>query len=300
MISGNVLITGAGTLTKAILTVAERENWDAHFTIYSRGELNQSQLRAKFPKATYIIGDVRDYTRLEASIAGHDMVIHGAALKRIPECEAHPSECFQTNVIGSYNVVRACNAMGVSRCIGISTDKACRATTQYGASKLMLEKMFRIQTGKCIFTAVRYGNVVASRGSVVELWRKQASEGKPITLTDGSMTRFFMSPFTAVSLVMDASTVPQGEIVVGKLRSLSIADLAHFVCPDSKVCETGLRSEEKHHEDLVHRDEQAIEFSEHFILSKGGILGHKYSSDIAYHLILREFLSMLHDAESLE
>lgn len=300
MISGNVLITGAGTLTKAILTVAERENWDAHFTIYSRGELNQSQVRAKFPKATYVIGDVRDYTRLEASIAGHDMVIHGAALKRIPECEAHPSECFQTNVIGSYNVVRACNAMGVTRCIGISTDKACRATTQYGASKLMLEKMFRIQTGKCIFTAVRYGNVVASRGSVVELWRKQESEGKKLTVTDGDMTRFFMSPFGAVGLVEQASQGMQGEVMVSKLSSLSISELASIVCPGSQVCKTGLRSEEKHHEDLVHPDEEALEYRDYFILAHPGTLGYRYSSDIAPRITSNEFLSMLYDAESLE
>lgn len=302
-ISGNVLITGCGTLTKAILTVAHRESWDATFTVYSRSELTQSQVRAKFPHVRYVIGDVRDYSRLEGAIAGHDIVVHGAAMKRIPECEAQPDECWKTNVLGSSNVARACNAQGVTRCVGISTDKACRATTAYGASKLMLEKIFRAQSGSCIFTLVRYGNVVASRGSVVELWRKQAALNGEITITNPHMTRFWMSPFDAVGLVEDALTLEQGECLVPRLGSLSIAELASIVAPNATQVITGLRSQEKEHEDLIHTDERSMKCNseyEEWVLSENGTLGYSFDSLDAPALATDEFLSMLRDAESLE
>lgn len=300
-ISGNVLITGCGTLTKAILTVAKRESWPARFTVYSRSELTQSQVRSRFPDARFVIGDVRDYERLEAAIAGHDIVIHGAAMKRIPECEQQPDECWKTNVLGSSNVARACNATGVSRCVGISTDKACRATTMYGASKLALEKIFRAQTGSCVFTLVRYGNVVASRGSVVEIWRRQFSAHEALTITDPDMTRFFMSPFDAVALIEGALGVRRGEVVVGKMKAISMGALQEGVFPRVKTQVIGLRSEEKAHEDLIHENEKALELQSIFLLAKDGTLGHYYNSEeSAPRLTPDEFLAMLRDSEALD
>lgn len=302
-ISGNVLITGCGTLTKAILTVAKRESWSAKFTVYSRSELTQSQVRSRFPDARFVIGDVRDYERLEAAVAGHDIVVHGAAMKRIPECEQQPDECWKTNVLGSSNVARACNATGVSRCVGISTDKACRATTMYGASKLALEKIFRAQTGSCVFTLVRYGNVVASRGSVIEIWRKQNERGEAITFTDRNMTRFWMSPFKAVELLLRASLQQQGDILIPKMGAMTLGDTAVAVFRHDQpveFLEVGLRSEEKHDEDLVHPNEYAIEMDRYFIVARRGTLGHIYSSDTAARLTRDKFREMLADSEVLD
>src|SRR6185503_6109463 len=183
-----------GTLGHAIVRTAEREGWDCSFTIYSRSELRQAQMRMRHPQARYVLGDVRDAERIAAAVAGHDVVIHAAAMKRLPECDAHPAECYQTNIGGSLNVLRACQLHGVGRLIGISTDKACAATTAYGASKLAMEKAYIAAEGDTICTLLRYGNVVASNGSVVPIWREQARQGKPLTITNRTMTRFWMAP----------------------------------------------------------------------------------------------------------
>jgi UDP-N-acetylglucosamine 4,6-dehydratase/5-epimerase len=191
-LTGNILITGgSGTLGHALVRTAEAEGWNAQFTIYSRSELRQAQMRQKHPNCRYILGDVRDAERLKAAVAGHTLVIHAAAMKRLPECDAQPAECYATNVQGSLNVLRACQQSGVLRLIGISTDKACAATTAYGASKLAMEKLLcAAPDAPTVCTLVRYGNVVGSNGSVVPLWREQARQGRPLTITDGGMTRF--------------------------------------------------------------------------------------------------------------
>lgn len=300
---GNILITGgAGTLGRAIIRRAESEGWDAQFTVYSRSEFLQAQMRSLFPRVRYILGDVRDYDRLSASIAGHNTVIHAAAMKRLPDCEVHSSECYLTNVVGSENVLRACLANGVQRCVGISTDKACRATTAYGASKLLLEKLFQANGDKgTIFSLVRYGNVVASRGSVIPLWRKQAAEGQPLTVTDFGMTRFWMAESDAVSLILKAFEAPQGTITIPQMKSLSIVEMARIIAPGSDLKEVGLRSIEKRHEDLVHEEEGIIKTSTHFIVQpKGGETGHRYTSEIAPRLRADEFVAMLREAEAHE
>lgn len=299
-LTGNVLITGgSGTLGHALVRTAQRDGWDCTFTIYSRSELRQAQMRAMYPHCRYVIGDVRDYDRTAAAVAGHDLVIHAAAMKRIPECEQYPSECYQTNVQGSINVVRACIVGGVKRCIGVSTDKACRAVTAYGASKLMMEKAFlAAPESRCTFTLVRYGNVVASNGSVIPIWRQQASEGKSITITDPAMTRFWMAESDAVKLIQQAYTIVDRAIVVPKMGALSIADMARIVAPDRPHHITGLRSVEKRHEDLVHENEMADDRISGFILSDRGTTGHRYTSDTAPRLSADQFLAMLEEAES--
>lgn len=301
MLTGKILVTGGtGTLGNAIVRTAQRENWNAKFTVYSRSELRQAQMRAKYPDVRMVLGDVRDYDRLAAAVAGHDLVIHAAALKRIPECEAHPTECFATNVFGSQNVVRACITHGIERCIGISTDKACRAVTCYGSSKLCMEKLFQAQPeGSCIFTLVRYGNVVASNGSVIPLWRERAAQGLPLTITDPEATRFWMAPSAAVDLIVSAAYLPPSTILVPKMGSLRLADMAAIVAPGAAQQTIGWRSIEKAHEDLVHLDEPVSETLTHYRIGFGE-RGTYYGSDIARRLTPNEFLTMLAEAETYD
>jgi UDP-N-acetylglucosamine 4,6-dehydratase len=298
-LTGNILITGgSGTLGHAIARTAERDNWDCNLTIYSRSELRQAQMRQKHPHLRYVLGDVRDTDRLAAAFAGHDIIIHAAAMKRIPECEAQPWECYQTNIGGSMAVVSAARQTGIKRVIGISTDKACRAITAYGASKLAMEKLFQAQPeGGPIFTLVRYGNVVASNGSVIPLWRERAAQGLPLTLTDPNATRFWMPPSAAVQLIVDAAYLPPGTILVPKMGSLSLAQLAKIVAPGAKQQTTGWRSVEKLHEDLVHQDEMVSETLDSFRIGYGE-RGASYNSDAARRLTASEFLVMLDEAES--
>lgn len=300
-ISGRILITGgSGTLGHAIVRKAMLDAWDCDITIYSRSELNQARMRAKYPNLRYVLGDVRDYDRLSVAIMGHDTVIHAAAMKRIPEAEAQPSECYDTNIDGSRNVARACVAANVGRCIGISTDKACRAITAYGASKLAMEKHFQSQRQfPTTFTLVRYGNVVASNGSVVPLWRKLAEQGRAIKITDSRCTRFWMAESDAVELIEMAADNPHGTILVPKMKKLALVEMARILVPGASMVEVGFRSIEKLHEDLVHPDEEAVEMNRHFLIGKGS-LGRSYTSEHAPDLTPQEFLSMLQEAEENE
>lgn len=297
-LTGNILITGgSGTLGKAIVKVAYAEHWPCRITIYSRSELRQAEMRRRYPDLRYIMGDVRDYERLVAAVAGHDLVIHAAAMKRLDDCERHPVECYQTNIMGSANVLRACQQAGVERLLAISTDKACAASTAYGASKLAMEKaLTAAPAGLTICTLLRYGNVVASNGSVIQIWRQQAAEGKPLTITDRTMTRFWMAPSDAVKLIQFAVTLEHGTIAVPKMGALSIGEMARIVAPEADPIEVGLRFAEKHHEDLVALDELCTETPTHYLLGRGQP-GCRYTSEIAPRLTAAQFLAMLHEAE---
>jgi UDP-N-acetylglucosamine 4,6-dehydratase len=222
-------------------------------------------------------------------------------MKRIPECEAQPVECYETNVMGSINVVRACHFGGVKRCIGISTDKACRAVTAYGASKLAMEKLFQAQPAEpCVFTLVRYGNVVASNGSVIPIWRDTAARGEALPITDRQCTRFWMAPSEAVRLICDAAVRSSGVIVVPKMGALSLVEMAGYVAPGADTVETGLRSCEKIHEDLIHADEPMGDASARFWIYPSGELGFSYTSGAAPRLTRDQFLAMLSEAESYD
>lgn len=297
-LTGNILITGgSGTLGQAIVRTALADGWDCSITIYSRSELRQAEMRRRYPRLRYIMGDVRDYERLVAAVAGHDLVIHAAAMKRLDDCERHPAECYATNIIGSLNVLRACQQGGVQRLIAISTDKACAASTAYGASKLAMEKALIAAPAYLTHcTLLRYGNVVASNGSVVQIWRQQAAEGKPLTITDRTMTRFWMAPSDAVRLIEYAATLEHGIIAVPKMGALSIGEMAAIVAPHADVVEVGLRFAEKHHEDLVALDELCTETPTHYLLGRGRP-GCRYTSEIAPRLTRDQFLTMLREAE---
>lgn len=298
-LTGNILITGgSGTLGHAIARTARQEGWDCRITIYSRSELRQAHMRQRFADLRYVLGDVRDAERLAAAMAGHDLVIHAAAVKRIPEAEQQPVNCYETNITGALNVARAAVLAGVRRVVGISTDKACQAITAYGASKLAMEKLFQAQAdGGPIFTLCRYGNVVASNGSVIPLWREQAARGQALTVTSREATRFWMGETEAVRTIEHAAAMQHGTVTIPKMRSLSMAELVEIVAPGARVQVTGFRSVEKLHEDSVSADEQAVETFAHFIAGAGG-RGLRYTSLEAPRLTPASFRSMLAEAEA--
>jgi UDP-N-acetylglucosamine 4,6-dehydratase len=297
-----LLITGgSGTLGNALV----KRLYESHqITIYSRSELLQAQMRQKYPECRYVLGDVRDRELLSAAIAGHDTVIHAAAMKRIPECEAQPGICHEVNVIGSEYVAHACNVHGIEQCIGISTDKACQPVTVYGASKLMMERIFQVQPeGGCQFKLVRYGNVLESRGSVIPLWRNQHTNGDPVTLTDRRMTRFWMSPTQAVDTILRAFELEDRCILVPKVKALPIYDMARFIVGEEVTfTEVGLRSVERLHEWLVSPDEAAREFTDCFIIDRNGgresIGKYSYCSLDAPRIHADEFREMLAEVEA--
>ena len=295
MITGKILVTGgAGTIGNAIIERAKRDSWDCDFTIYSRSESRQAEMRRAHPRLNYVIGDVRDSERLTAVTAGHDVIIHAAAMKRIPECETNPIECIKTNVMGSWNVVRAAVKNNVKRVIGLSTDKACQSVTHYGASKLMMERIFQAQpVNHTIFTLVRYGNVIESTGSVIPLWREQAAKNGRITLTDKRMTRFWITPDDAVDWIISAYDLLPSTVYIPKMKALSLVDMAGIVAPGAEIQEIGLRSMERLHEYLVSPDETATEHDDHYLINEMGTMGHVYRSNTAVQYTSHEFRLLL-------
>lgn len=227
--------------------------------IFSRDEFKQSEMRKQYPEGgergvRYMLGDVRNESRLIQAMQGCDYVIHAAAMKQVPACEYNPQEAIATNVIGSMNVINACNKAGIKRCIVVSTDKACEPTTHYGSTKLCAEKtaIAANNIGRCRFSVVRYGNVIGSRASVIPLWRQQVAEGRPITMTNRHMTRFWITIQEAARFVLNAlGDMQGGEIFVPKMTSRTMEDLAWEIAPEAKIQEIGIRPGEKMHECLV-------------------------------------------------
>jgi UDP-N-acetylglucosamine 4,6-dehydratase/5-epimerase len=237
--------------------------------IFSRDEKKQEDLRIAFnnTKLRFYIGDVRDPASVNRAMKGVDYVFHAAALKQVPSCEFYPMEAVLTNVIGTENVLNAATDNGVRRVVVLSTDKAVYPINAMGISKAMAEKIMvakaRMQrAGEAVFCATRYGNVMASRGSVIPLFVSQLKAGKPITVTDPNMTRFLMSLEDSVDLVLHAfEHAEQGDIFVQKAPASTVADLAQalkelFVC-ENPVKVIGTRHGEKLYESLISREEMA-------------------------------------------
>tara|TARA_B100000678_G_scaffold44784_1_gene34590 strand:- start:31 stop:1077 length:1047 start_codon:yes stop_codon:yes gene_type:complete len=243
----------------------------AEIRIYSRDEKKQEDQRMLFrdSRLKYHIGDVRDTRALSNAMRGVDFVYHAAALKQVPSCEFHPMEAVNTNVMGTYNVLDAAIAAEVTRIVCLSTDKAVYPINAMGISKAMMEKVTvakaRTAVGsKTTICATRYGNVLASRGSVVPLFARQIQEGRPLTLTDPSMTRFVMTLEDAVDLVLYAfEHGDNGDIFVQKAPAVTIEDLAKATArvmgkPDHPMQVIGTRHGEKLFEALLSREEMAI------------------------------------------
>jgi len=237
--------------------------------IFSRDEKKQEDMRIALnnSKLKFYIGDVRDYDSLFQAMRGVDYVFHAAALKQVPSCEFYPMEAVRTNVIGTENVLNAATANGVRRVVVLSTDKAVYPINAMGISKAMAEKVVvaksRMQSDtKTVFCCTRYGNVMASRGSVIPLFVSQIKEGKPLTVTDPNMTRFLMSLEDSVDLVLYAfEHSKQGDIFVQKAPASTVADLAQglkeLFNSDSAVQIIGTRHGEKLFESLISREEMA-------------------------------------------
>lgn len=272
-----VLITGGtGSLGKKLTEIMLREHHPKKLIIFSRDELKQHEMRVSGfddPLLRYFIGDVRDVTRLRRAFAGVDVVIHAAALKQVPACEYNPIEAVRTNVDGARNVIDAAIDAGVKSVMALSTDKAVNPVNLYGATKMVAEKLF-VQanaysgSGPTRFSCVRYGNVVASRGSVIPLFLEQRKNGK-VTITDSRMTRFWLTLKQAANFVISCTEqMHGGEVFVPKIPSMNIQELAQAVAPGCKIEIIGIRPGEKVHEVLVSEDEarHTLELDNKFVI----------------------------------
>jgi UDP-N-acetylglucosamine 4,6-dehydratase len=237
--------------------------------IFSRDEKKQEEMRVAMnnPKLKFYIGDVREYASIYQAMKDVDFVFHAAALKQVPSCEFYPMEAVRTNMLGSENVMEAAIARGVSRVVMLSTDKAVYPINAMGISKAMMEKFMvakaRMQNaGETVLCATRYGNVMASRGSVIPLFVSQIKEGNPLTVTDPNMTRFLMSLEDSVDLVLYAfQHGKQGDIFVQKAPASTVEDLAQALKElfkkDNPIHVIGTRHGEKLYESLISREEMA-------------------------------------------
>jgi len=252
------------TVLKRFLATEVRE-----IRIFSRDEKKQEEMRIAYnhAKLKFHIGDVRDYDSVSHAMKGVDFVFHAAALKQVPSCEFYPMEAVRTNVMGTENVMNAATASGVKRLVVLSTDKAVYPINAMGISKAMAEKLMvakaRTQReDETVLCATRYGNVMASRGSVIPLFVSQLKENKPLTVTDPNMTRFLMSLEDSVDLVLHAfKHGEQGDIFVQKAPASTVADLAQALTALFKktnpVRIIGTRHGEKLYESLISREEMA-------------------------------------------
>lgn len=281
-ISGSVLITGGtGSLGRAIVERAQSENWNAQFTILSRDEVKQSEMKREFPGLRYVLGNVSDLDWMRTMMRGHRTVIHAAAYKQVPSAEFNAREAVHANVMGSMAVAEAAIWADVERVVGVSTDKACAPVNAYGATKMLMEKVFQEAStwGDTFFTLCRYGNVLGSRGSVVPLFQKQHREthlwpGNPaeqpgcMTVTDTRMTRFWLTLNQAVELVVQAYDLRvDGGIVVPKAPASTVMDVARAVCETCLIKDIGIRPGEKLHESLIHKGEaQHTEDWQHYFV----------------------------------
>ncbi|MCE7530588.1 polysaccharide biosynthesis protein [Polynucleobacter sp. IMCC 29146] len=241
----------------------------AEIRVFSRDEKKQEDMRLalKNPKLKFYIGDVRDYSSIHDALHGVDYVFHAAALKQVPSCEFYPMEAVQTNILGAENLMRAAIAQGVERCILLSTDKAVYPINAMGISKAMMEKLMVAKSRLCdpqktVLCATRYGNVMASRGSVIPLFLKQILSNQDITITDPNMTRFLMSLEDSVELVLFAfHHAKPGDIFVQKSPASTIMDLAqamkNLFSSTVNIRTIGTRHGEKLFESLVSREEMA-------------------------------------------
>jgi UDP-N-acetylglucosamine 4,6-dehydratase len=243
--------------------------------IYSRDELKQHEMRQSFGDhhMRYLIGDVRDANRLKRAMEDTDIVIHAAALKQVPACEYNPFEAVKTNIHGAQNIIDAAIDTGVKKVIALSTDKAANPINLYGATKLCADKLF-IQGNAYsggrnpLFSCVRYGNVIGSRGSVIPLFLQQRKTGK-ITITDARMSRFWLTLDQAVELVVKGLSVMQGgEIFVPKIPSMTVMDMAKAIAPECDIEFIGIRPGEKLHETLITEEDgvNTIEYDGIYII----------------------------------
>jgi len=321
----SVLVTGGtGSFGQRFIQRAFRDHSPRRLVIFSRDELKQFEMSSSpelaDPGGTvlrFFLGDVRDADRLRRAMRGVDVVVHAAALKQVPAAEYNPFEAVRTNVIGAQNVIEAALDTGVSRVVALSTDKAAAPINLYGATKLASDKLFVAANSArgaqdIRFSVVRYGNVLNSRGSVVPFFRSRRSTGV-LPITDPAMTRFSITLDEGVDLVLWAiANALGGEIIVPRIPSLRVTDLATALAPECRQEVVGIRPGEKLHEAMITSADSlsTVEYAgrylilpsgddrllRHYVEDKGAVpvsAGFEYTSDTNPHVLTVEELRRL-------
>jgi len=295
-----LIIGGTGTIGQSLLRHVLTQS-PSVVRVFSRDEHKQFELQQamrEYSNIRYLIGDVRDYDRVQRAMQDIDYVFHVAAMKHVPACEYNPFEAVQTNIIGTQNVIRASLQCDVRKTIFTSTDKAIAPSNTYGASKLMAERLiqagqYQAGAGKTIFAAVRFGNVMGSRGSVIPLFQQQIVERGGITLTRRDMTRFMMTKQQATELTIKAmERAKGGEVIVLKMPVVRLSELADCIIEASarqlgipldriQIEEIGLRPGEKMYEELLTEEEsnRAIELEDMFVVPSAFIQRNHYEGE---------------------
>lgn len=280
ILSGSsILITGGtGSFGKAFVAEVLDNHEPARVAVFSRDELKQYEMRKVFgddSRIRFFIGDIRDRERLEMAMHGVDYVVHAAALKQVDTAEYNPMEFVKTNILGSENVMIASINAGVKRVVALSTDKASSPVNLYGATKLTADKLFISGNHYSYargtkFAVVRYGNVLGSRGSVINFFRQLAEAEQPLPITDFRMTRFWITLERAVQFVIESfEMMDGGELYVPRIPSMRVLDLAKAIAPDGEVYEIGVRPGEKLHEEMISREDarRTIRLTDRFVVA---------------------------------
>lgn len=251
------------------IIIFSRDEW-------KQWEMKQSDPLFEDPRMRFFLGDIRDHMRLMRAFHEVDIVIHGAALKQVPAAEYNPTEFVQTNVIGAMNIINAAIDCKVKQVIALSTDKAVNPINLYGATKLCSDKLFVAGNayvgtrGYPCFSVVRYGNVLASRGSIIPFWKHLIEEGATsLPVTDPRMTRFWITLEQAVDFVIQCSSLARGgEIFIPKIPSMKITDLAKAMAPKLPQHTVGIREGEKLHELMINEENSrhTLEFDNHYLI----------------------------------
>lgn len=275
----NILITGGtGSFGKKFIESCLERYKPNKLIVYSRDELKQFEMQQRWPfqdggPMRYFLGDVRDLQRLKMAMKGVDIVIHAAALKQVPAAEYNPFEVVKTNIMGAQNVIDASLSAGVKKVIALSTDKAAAPINLYGATKLASDKLFiaannHTSKDEPIFSVVRYGNVMGSRGSVIPFFIEESKKGV-LPITHKEMTRFNLTLKEGVDFVLNCLEVMWGgELFVPKIPSYKILDLAEAIAPEAEKKIVGIRPGEKLHEEMITKTDSynTLEFPNHFVI----------------------------------
>jgi len=258
--NSSILLTGGtGSFGNAFVPMTLQKYNPSKIVIFSRDEMKQWEMSNKFnndKRLRFVLGDVRDKERLSRAVDGIDYVVHAAAMKIVPKSEYDPFECIKTNIIGAMNLIDVCIDRKVKKIVALSTDKACSPSNLYGGTKLISDKLFisgntYSASPKTIFSVVRYGNVMGSRGSVIPLFLKNINK-RVLPITDLRMTRFMITLEQGVNLVWEAFYDMQGgETYIKKIKSMKVTDIALAVNPKAEFEIIGIRPGEKLHEQMI-------------------------------------------------
>jgi len=313
LFEGKIILITGGTgslgqaLTKRLLTLDVKS-----IRIFSRNESKQIEMENNFDdkRIRYFLGDIRDLDRLSRATEDVDIVFHAAAIKHVPKIEYNPFEAIKTNVIGSQNVIEACINANVEKAICVGTDKAVSPLNTYGATKLLMEKLFVTANNylnkkrhKTKFIALRYGNVLGSSGSVIPLFINQIKNKQKITITDPKMTRFSITMDEALDFILESTLIGKGsEIFVPKLRSYEIEgvkDALFEMIGKVEVEHIGIRSGEKLHETLINENEliNTFELDNKFMILKTDTIKENLN---LYDSIKKSDINKIYSSDSVE